>query len=200
MAGDAPERSLAVPSGAVPMRGRRVRLRAVAASDYEFLFQLSVDERTAPHWRYRGVPPRPEDFVRDLWQSVLVQFVVERLETRERLGLVTAYDANARDGHCHLAAVFRPDTRVWPLEGVFLFVNYLFAEFEFRKLYGEVIEYNLPAFESAVGRWLETEGVLRGHELHGGRRWDVHIVSLWRDRFEKDRERLLARITRPLPR
>ena len=181
------------------MSGRRVRLRAVAASDYEFLFQLAVDERTAPHWRYRGAPPRPEAFVGELWDGVLTQFIVERKDGRERLGLVTAYEARARDGHCHIAAIFRPDTRIWPLESVFLFVNYLFAEFGFRKLYGEVIEYNLDAFSSAIGRWLEPEGVLRGHELHAGRYWDVHVLALWRERFDRDRDRLLARITRELP-
>jgi RimJ/RimL family protein N-acetyltransferase len=183
----------------VPMAGRRVHLRAVLASDYDFLFQLAVDERTAPHWRYRGAPPRPEAFVGELWDGVLTQFIVERKDQRERLGLVTAYDARARDGHCHIAAIFRPDTRIWPLEAVFLFVNYLFAEFGFRKLYGEVIEYNLEPFVSAVGRWLEPEAVLRGHELHAGRYWDVHVLALWRERFERDRERLLARITRELP-
>jgi RimJ/RimL family protein N-acetyltransferase len=183
----------------VPLSGRRVRLRAVLASDYEFLFQLAVDERTAPHWRYRGAPPRPEAFIGELWNGVLTQFIVERKDRNERLGLVTAYDAVARDGHCHIAALFRPDTRIWPLEGVFLFVNYLFAEFGFRKLYGEVIDYNLDTFASSVGRWLEHEGVLRGHELHAGQYWDVHIVALWRERFEQDRERLLARITRELP-
>jgi RimJ/RimL family protein N-acetyltransferase len=183
----------------VPLAGRRVRLRAVLASDYDFLFQLAVDERTAPHWRYRGAPPRPEAFIGELWDGVLTQFIVERKDQRERLGLVTAYEPLARDGHCKIAAIFRPDTRIWPLEAVFLFVNYLFAEFGFRKLYGEVIEYNLDAFASAIGRWLETEGVLRGHELHAGRYWDVHILALWRERFELDRERLLARITRDLP-
>jgi len=184
---------------AVPLAGRRVRLRAVAASDYEFLFQLAVDERTAPHWRYRGAPPRPEAFVGELWDSVLTQFIVERKDRSERLGLVTAYNARARDGHCHVAALFRPDTRVWPLEAVFLFVNYLFEEFGFRKLYGEVIDYNLDAFASSVGRWLEPEGVLRRHELHAGVYWDVHILALWRERFDRDRERLLRRVTRELP-
>jgi RimJ/RimL family protein N-acetyltransferase len=183
----------------VPLAGRRVRLRAVLASDYEFLFQLAVDERTAPHWRYRGAPPRPEAFIGELWDGVLTQFIVERKDRSERLGLVTAYDARARDGHCHIATLFRPDTRIWPLEAVFLFVNFLFAEFGFRKLYGEVIDYNLDAFASTIGRWIEHEGLLRGHELHAGQYWDVHIVALWKERFDRDRDRLLARITRDLP-
>jgi RimJ/RimL family protein N-acetyltransferase len=198
---DGPRTGPAGPSVApsVPLTGRRVRLRAVLTSDYDFLFQLAIDERTAPHWRYRGAPPRPEAFVGELWDGVLTQFIVERKDRSERLGLVTAYDARARDGHCHIATLFRPDTRVWPLEAVFLFVNYLFAEFGFRKLYGEVIDYNLDPFASTIGRWLEHEGVLKGHELHAGQYWDVHVVALWRERFELDRERMLARITRELP-
>jgi RimJ/RimL family protein N-acetyltransferase len=183
----------------IPLSGRRVRLRAVVASDYDFLFLLAADERTGPHWRYRGLPPRPEEFVRDLWQGVLVQFIVERAATNERLGLVVAYDANLRDGHCHLAALFRADTRVWPTESLLLFVNFVFEEFGFMKLYADVIDYNLPALGSVVGRWMEREGLLRDHEMHGGRRWDVHILALWRDRFERDRERLLRRATVALP-
>ncbi len=183
----------------VPLSGRRVRLRAVVASDYDFLFVLAADERTGPHWRYRGLPPRPEEFVRDLWQGVLVQFLVERIDTNERVGLVVAYEANLRDGYCHLGALFRAEMRVWPLEAMLLFVNFLFEEFGFIKLYSHVIDYNLDTFRSVVGRWMECEGVLRDHERHGGRRCDLHILALWRDRFERDRERLLMRVTEELP-
>jgi RimJ/RimL family protein N-acetyltransferase len=80
-----------------------------------------------------------------------------------------------------------------------LFVNFLFEEFGFIKIYSDVIDYNLDAFRSVVGRWMEHEGVLRDHERHRGRRWDLHILSLWRDRFERDRERLLDRVTHQLP-
>src|SRR5262245_61152949 len=93
-------RAVHVHAPSIPLSGRRVRLRAVVASDYEFLFLLSADDRTGPHWRYRGMPPRPEEFVRDLWHGVLVQYLVEDIESQERLGLVAAYDANLRDGHC----------------------------------------------------------------------------------------------------
>ena len=90
--GTTPGQPVSSVAPSVPMTGRRVRLRAVLASDYEFLFQLAVDERTAPHWRYRGAPPRPEAFIGELWDGVLTQFIVERKDQRERLGLVTAYE------------------------------------------------------------------------------------------------------------
>jgi RimJ/RimL family protein N-acetyltransferase len=183
----------------IPLSSRRVRLRAVVPSDYEFLFQLAADERSGRRWRYRGLPPRPDEFARDLWQGVLVQFLVEHVQTHERLGLVVAYGESARDRRCHIAAVFREEARVWPLEAVALFVNFLFVEFGFRKLYAEMTEYNLEAFRSAVGRWMDCEGVLEDHEFHGGRYWDLYILALWRDRFDRDAERLLARITRELP-
>src|SRR5262249_53583526 len=118
----------------IPLSGRRVRLRAVVASDYEFLFRLATDERTGPRWRYRGLPPRPEEFVRDLWQQVLVQFLVERVDSGEPLGLVVAYEATMRDRHCHIAMLFRADVVVWPLEALVLFINFLFEEFAFNKL------------------------------------------------------------------
>ena len=137
--------------------------------------------------------------MRDLWHGVLVQFLVERVDSGERLGLVAAYGENARDGHCHLAALFRADTCVWPLEALVLFVNFLFEEFGFNKLYADVVEYNLDAFGSAVGRWMECEGVLKEHEFHGGRRWDVYLLALWRERFRRDCERLVTRVTRDLP-
>lgn len=173
-----------------------MRLRPVTAADYEFLFALATDDRIANRWRYRSAPPRPEDFVRDLWHSVVVQFIVERIGTGEPLGLLTAYDASPRDRHCYIGVLFRPDVHVWPIEGVVLFLNYLFEEFAFEKLYASVIEYNLPALASVVGRWMACEAVLRGHEWHAGDRWDVHILALWRSRFEQDRERLLDTIGR----
>lgn len=178
----------------LPLRGRHVRLRGVVPSDYEFLYDLATNDATAKSWRYRSAPPRPEEFANDLWRSVVAQYVVEHLESGERLGLVTAYDANPRDRHCYIGVLFRPDARVWPIEGVVLFLNYLFEEFAFEKLYANVIEYNLPALSSIVGRWMDCEGILRGHEWHAGQRWDVHILAMWRERFERDRGRLLHTI------
>lgn len=192
-AADTPERetlnaSVGVTSGATPppLTGRRTRLRPVFPADYEYLYALSTSERTAHRWRYRGMTPNPEGFTQTLWGGVLAQFLIERRSTGERVGHVTSYDANERNGFCHIAMLTDPAVQGsgWILEAASLFVNYLFTNWNFRKLYGEVPEYNYDEFASGAGRWFRVEGRLGEHEFYGGRYWDLLLLALYRADWE----------------
>lgn len=131
----------------------------------------------------------PQDFPAYLGQGVLVQFVAERRERPQPLGLVTAYNADFQNRHVFIAAVTDPRVQRagWPLEAVLLLLDHVFACFDFRKAYFEVPAFNLGSFSSAVGRTLEEEGRLREHEYFDGRWWDRVYLSI--DRWERVRTR-----------
>lgn len=78
---------------------RRVRLRPVEPRDIDFLYAAVVDPRNAFRWRYGGGTPSPASFERDLYEGVLVQFLVEGVANDEPLGLVVCYRADTLDGY-----------------------------------------------------------------------------------------------------
>jgi RimJ/RimL family protein N-acetyltransferase len=181
----------------IPTRARHVGIRPVTMADYDFLFSLAASEETGFRWRFRGGPPRPERFPDDLWSQAFVQFIVEHVKTGRPLGLATAYAANLRDRYCFISFILIPAaTGGWALEGAALFVNYLFRHWGFRKLHGEVLEFNLSNFRSGIGRLFEEEGRFRDHEFFDGRYWDVVNITLWRDEWEKKSGHLMSRLLR----
>ncbi len=66
----------------------------------------------------------------------------------------------------------------WPLEAGVLFCNYLFKNFNFRKLYVEVPGFNFGQLERGLGRFFEEEGRLSEHDYYDGRYWDLVIMTL----------------------
>jgi RimJ/RimL family protein N-acetyltransferase len=68
--------------------------------------------------------------------------------------------------------------------GCGLFIEHAFSCWPFHKLYLDVAGYNLGRFRSGEGTLFEVEGRLRGHHFQGGRRWDHHILAIFRESWE----------------
>lgn len=174
------------------LEGRTVRLRPIRPTDLDWLYDLSVGGSTGWRWRFRGVTPEPSRFSELLHQGVLVQHVVER-PGRGPIGLVVAYQADLRNRHAHLGALFDPEHHRLPctIEAVALFLDHLFMLWDLRKVYVEAPEFNLGQFASALGSYLEEEARLREHEFHDGRWWDQVTAALHRTTWDEVRTRLL---------
>jgi RimJ/RimL family protein N-acetyltransferase len=179
------------PAGPPPLRGQLVRLRPLFQTDYEALYRIALDERVGYRWRHRGTTPSPEAFVRGLWERVLVQFVIERVEDAAVLGLVSAYDVHPA-GFAYLAVLTRADAvgTGWAWEAVSLLVGYVFANWPLRRLYAEALEFNYATFASGAGTYFEELGRLREHEFALGRYWDMVILGLDRERWTSLASRL----------
>jgi RimJ/RimL family protein N-acetyltransferase len=178
-----------------PLAGRHVRLRPITPADYDYLYELETNELLTWRWRHRATTPRPEHFVDMLWQSILAQFVIEHRETKQRLGRVLAYEANDRNGWCHFAIVADPSLNRsgWILEAMALFLNYLFRNWNFRKLYAESPEFAFDDIASGAGSAFRIEGRLKDHEWFDGRYWDLLLLAMYREDFDQG---LGARIVR----
>jgi RimJ/RimL family protein N-acetyltransferase len=190
------------------LHGKRVALRPVEPADYDFILQLSTSPSITYRWRTRGTTPSPPDFQVMLWRGVLCQFLIVRSSDGEPLGLISAYNADFRNQTAYLAILMR-DHRggsIWTLDGIALFLNYLFANFDLRKVYAETSELSSWTFASGAGRYFEVEGTLREHEYYGGRYWDTYVLAFWRHDCEALLEKLLPTVmaesqpdTRPAP-
>lgn len=176
--------------------GRRITLLPTVPDHYPFLYELATSQEIGFRWRYGGQIPQYEVFVQQMWTGVLAQFLITKTESGQALGLTVAYNADLRNGHAYIAAVM-DQNEAFPGSGVeasALFLNYVFATWNFRKLYAEVLEFNLPQFSSGLGNAFKEEGVLRAHQYYGGRFWDMHLVAYYRETWEVEGSRLLERL------
>lgn len=179
----------------VAVEGRTVRLRALVTSDYEPLRLLEQTGVSLVRYRHRGQTLSPENFVASLWHGVLAQFVVCTVEEAYSLGLVAAYDADLRNGHCKVAGHVGSSARSTGagIEGFALFFSYLFEAFPFRKLYFDVLSPNLSQFANYERMGIVEEGRLDQHENAGDEFWDLHVLSLTRSAWTAAEPRFLGR-------
>jgi RimJ/RimL family protein N-acetyltransferase len=176
-----------------------VVLRPVLTRDYEYLYYLCVAGENGHRWRYRGATPSPDQFVRQLWDGVLAQYmVVPRSGDRPPIGLVGIYNANFASDYAYGFVISAPDRRATglSLHGLLLVLHYSFETWDFEKLYFELPELNLPQFGSAM-KYLSEEGRLKNHEKIAGVRYDLLTLALYRDVWTKSVRRLLRVVLTP---
>ena len=170
----------------LPLAGRRVRLQMVGQEHYGFLHRLNVQPEEGFRWRHQGRTPSPEEAVRSLWNGTLAQFIIETSDGLKPLGLVNAHNADHRNATASFALVSTPEARgsTKMLDGLFIFMNYLFTNWPFRKLYAEVLEYNMVQFRGSGSGLYVVEGCLRKHSYYANRYWDKYIICIYRDVWE----------------
>jgi RimJ/RimL family protein N-acetyltransferase len=175
------------------LQGQHVHLRAVLPEDLAYLRLMETSSELAPRWRLRGRTPSPQDWAHGTSAGVLAQFMVIANRDRTRVGLVTAFRANFQDGHARLAALAFNAKRPGPLMPVAigLFIEYVFRCWNFRKLYMDVAEYNLPQMASGLDRIFAVEGRLREHYYLDGEYWDKLILSISREGWARHPKRFL---------
>ena len=168
-----------------PLRGRQVYLRAVLPGEYEDLYLRETSGANSRRGGLEGATPAFEDWVRQRAAGSLARFVVLDSGDHRRLGLVTIFNADLRNGHAHLALSSFDATRPSPLVmiGAGLAIEHAFSSWPFRKLYMDVAEYDFDQLSSGVGRLFEEEGRLTGHHYLDGRHWDHRILALSRERW-----------------
>lgn len=143
-------------------------------------YAIEHDPSIGPLYRHRGVTTPPEDYPRTLWAGVFAQFTVTRRNDDSPIGLVTGFALDTRNGHCRVAALTLPAYRRlgWPIEAVDLFFQYIFQTFRVRKIYLDVLAFNLDAFRSIVARGGAVEAHFRDHEYYDGRYYDLFTIAV----------------------
>lgn len=181
----------------VLLEGNYARLRPLAQNDYAYLYGLSLSAKNNARWRYRGATPSPERFVTDLWDGVLAQFIIETPEPRKPAGLVVAYNPDQANGNVYLGVLIDNayHRKAWPMEGILMFVDYMFQNWPFRHLYAETTEYSAAHFSSGAKTLFEEEGRLRENTYFQGRYWDYIYYTLTRERWEEKGIKLLEKFS-----
>ncbi len=176
--------------------GRRVVLQTVEGSHSEFLYYLSVDPAAAGNVKYHGSTPSPEQVSAELWFHVLAQFVVAGRASDEYLGLVVLSSPNFVDRYCHFSSVSVPRAHGTGLvmEAAILTLEYAFKTWDFRKVYLDVLDTNLPQFGGTLDRYACHEGTLREHQFLDGAYRDMHRYAIYADRWRSAARHLVAAV------
>lgn len=155
-----------------------VALRPPVVDDYEFL-RVAEIMWLGPRWRHRGVVASPEDYGRYLWAGVLSQYLVVRRRDYERLGIVSLFNADTQNGHAEVSvARFSKTPSRDFLEAVAGFLDHVFDNWPFRKLYFHVAEFNLSQLSSGIGHYFQIEGRLLDYIWAGDRYYDLVIMAM----------------------
>jgi hypothetical protein len=172
---------------------RDVLLRPLRTSDYEYVQIAETTGDLAARWRFHGTTPGHQEWVERTFAGVLAQYLVFTSPTAPPIGIVTAYEARFEDGHAKLAAARLGESDRSPamIAAVALLIRHVFACWNLRKLYMDVPEYNLPQFNSLVGRYFQEEGRLQNHVFFGGEYWDHVTLALYRETWQEHEARLL---------
>lgn len=184
-----------------PLIGKRVYLRPVGPNDYEFLYALFTDADVTFKWRLRGATPSPERFSAGLWENQMVQFMIMRRKDNARVGLISVYNVDLRNGHGCLAMAIAPpyQSGVYAHDANLLFLNYLLRGWNLRKLYGESGEQSMATVMGGEDKYFKIEGRLRDHEYFDGRYWDTYTLALYREDWEALIAERLPRVLEPGP-
>lgn len=166
------------------MRLSTIRLAPLEAEHLFDLHQIVSDPDVGRYWETRGEPVSVHDFSELVYAQLDLQSVVLGLRTGSVVGMCALTDVQPQDGHATVSLFLdRPSwgtTRA--AEVIVGFASLVFSRTPIEKLY-------FPAHEDVVdragraSRYLATEGVLKGHVLIGGRRGDMHVLSLTRQEF-----------------
>jgi hypothetical protein len=187
-------------SGAVePLaRGLRVLLRPVHGNDYPYLYALVSEGSLGARSLFHGVTPSPDQFHTVLWQKVVVQFIVADQATGERLGLARclAPDLAGTTASAELLVADDDLGRGVLVEGLTVFVGYLFRTKNYRKIYFRLPEYFRHLVESGDNRYFSTEACFQERYFFDEQYWDVDTISVSRESWELHAPRFEAALSR----
>lgn len=167
--------------------------RTVLPGDEDYFRRLETTGSTGALYRQRGQSLSPEQYHASLWAGVLTQNTVVDDVSGAPVGLLCCYGPDFRNGHASLAVIFDESRRgtAWAMRHMYGFIDELFVNFPFRKLYAEVAEFNLGQLNSFPSKeFVEIEGRKIAHEYHDGQYWDLFSFAIHRERWITYRQKL----------
>jgi RimJ/RimL family protein N-acetyltransferase len=162
----------------------RVRLRHVRPADYAALHALESDSSIAETWRYRGRMPPLEEYEAALWLQTTAVLVVENVADDRLVGYLHLHDVDWRANHGFFSLYAGPPARGrgTVMEGLMLFCDWVFGDYDLRWIYAHAFEHNLPQFASGLRRGEARHlGTLRSRVVVQGVPTDVHVIGIERE-------------------
>lgn len=176
-----------------PLVSPRATLRAVAPCDFASIHAALNDPRSS--WR---LPTRATTVLPQVADDVIdgadLQMVgaANRHPTRPvALMALHGHDSARRTADLTIIGLERDPVararhrphRALRFETAAMFVGYAFPTLHLETITASIAEFNWHYFADGEGVVFRHDGRLRGGHLAGGRRWDVHRISIHRDHW-----------------
>jgi hypothetical protein len=171
--------------------GRLVKLRAAKESDRPWLAAFASDPEMSSRWRLGGRVPIGSSAFPKLEEGLLVLFVAERRRDSLPVGIVQAFQPDFINRVVHIGIAVDTELAGPGVSGeaLMLLIDYVFAQWQFRKIYFTTPSDILGKVRGAR-RWVQTEGVLKDREFRRGALVDLHIQAIWREHWEQLKTRM----------
>lgn len=170
--------------------GRFITLRKVELDDAEMIFK----------WR-SGMSGRflrqPENYTIESQRNWIksrgdneINYIITDNGSQEKVGTISIYDVNDFDkvadvGRLLLDDKFLVKSNPYGLEALLLCYGYVFNEMNFRKITGDISATNIAMFKLQCFLGMKEEGRLVKHTFIGNEYVDLHIMSLFKEDFDK---------------
>lgn len=174
-------------TGAWELSADLVHLRAWRQEDLPRLYQAAISPNHGRLWRMRGATPSFREFASDFAGGTLATLVVATNDDDVAVGSVAAYSPSLENGWVYIGfqGVDERSGIGLMLEGMLLFVTWLFDTWNLRKVCAEISPGLLSELESLGPELLQVEGRLRDHIYQHGSWQDVVILSIRRDHWQE---------------
>jgi hypothetical protein len=160
-------------------------LRVIEPGDLAHFYTWAMNPSTGFRWRFGGRTISFDVFAETFWDGVLAQYAIKpRGQASEPVGLVVAYEASQVHGHCVVGVHSPNSSNPAAFTGALMLVDHLFVNFNFRKIYFELPEFNFNP-EGGLFRELEREAVYKEFYYFDGRLWDKTVASISREMWMK---------------
>ena len=171
---------------AMMLEGTQVHLRPPQPSDLSFLIDMATRHELAFRWLGLGAAASPASLERDLMDRTSVRFLVMSRQIGQPVALVACYDADLENGHAKVALStgHHPQSILLGLQGAALFLEYLFAVYQFRRLYIEVPEEWSSVTSAGAFHFARQEARLRDHCYYQGAYHDLLVLAVDREAWQ----------------
>ena len=117
-----------------------------------------------------------------------INYIIKDKKTLEKVGMISIYEVNTDDkvaevGRLLLSDAYLTKSNPYGLEALLLSYNYVFNVMNFRKITGIIASINNAMFKLQLFLGMEQEGLLKEHTLIQDKFEDLHIMSLFKNKF-----------------
>lgn len=182
-------------------KSHRVAIKEMVEADLPFFHELATSIPTGRRFTLAGAGMSLQRFSASAWEGVLCHLLISGRASYSRLGVFTVASADMRNSTAYVSIVGDSSVAGTGLvaEGLCLCLDYVFDTWPFRKIYGEVPEYNYDRFSSGDHRFFTVEGRLTRHLYMAGGLRDVLILAISRERWMETGRPIANRLRGGIP-
>ena len=175
------------------LRSKNLTYDPVRPGDIDAIYELGVQGTNWTRWIFRGGNVSPSDVAARVFQPGVLTQMVARSQANPAIGAhLIAYEAQRNHAKVGIVASEAWQMTGKPVEAMWFFMDFVFGNWPFRKLYVEMMGSEWDR-QHSLRRVFEVEGRLSEHEYFNGRFDDLIIGACTRQRFFRETADLRAR-------